>query len=593
MTAHFMGSDAAGATFGGRNLLMSFVNIFLYLIVIASIIAFTSYAVLSQLSMQYRAETTILIAPADSRSGANVTTNPDAGTVSPELLAAQLQLLRSGNLARTVVQSLGLEHRQAFVEALENRSVLSDFLSGIGLKRDPTGIALEERLLETFAARLSVSSYPDAPVIAVGFTSGDPQLAADVANAVAAEYIALHHAARGDAAEEATSWLEAEIDNLRHSIAALESKAEAYRAGIGQLSSAASAASGLARKERAEAQLGAELREIEGEAARQRDLLYGYESRYRDALARRQNGSLPADARILSPASAPTEPSFPRKGPITAMLGVLALAIMAMFVVVRRLARRRQPGGLAQIPLPEVADSGLTEPKARWFDDRGVRRIMPAPTLVDREVGGPISDSTTAVVRRLIRDAAGRIMVVTIGTPLGKRRPLAAVALARALARADRRPVLIDLHDDRADSLSMGEGADLPGFSDLLAGDASFGQVIFRDRKSRVHFIPAGQRMPHRQDLADERVELLVNALDHTYDHVVFDVGADMAGAIGPGCGAAVVASEFPGDDPRVALAVKQLRVHSKGPVVVFTIGPETADAISIGGENAAGGKAA
>ena len=30
--------------------------------------------------------------------------------------------------------------------------------------------------------------------------------------------------------------------------------------------------------------------------------------------------------------------------------------------------------------------------------------------------------------------------------------------------------------------------------TDLYAGDASFAQVIFRDRKSRAHFIPAGRK---------------------------------------------------------------------------------------------------
>jgi succinoglycan biosynthesis transport protein ExoP len=181
-------------------------------------------------------------------------------------------------------------------------------------------------------------------------------------------------------------------------------------------------------------------------------------------------------------------------------------------------------------------------------------------------------------------------MVVTAGGEVGKRRPLAAVALARALARANRRPLLIDLRDDGADSRSMGEGADLPGFSDLLAGTASFGQVIFRDRQSRVHFIPAGQCPLSGEELADKRVGMLVSALDHTYDHVVFDVGGDVEEAIGPGCEAAVIATEFEDGDPRLALAIKRVRAHSNVPVVILRAGPEAASAATVA---AAGGKAA
>ena len=95
-------------------------------------------------------------------------------------------------------------------------------------------------------------------------------------------------------------------------------------------------------------------------------------------------------------------------------------------------------------------------------------------------------------------------MTLAEGTD-GDGRPLAAVALARALARTDARVVLVDFRGDGADAASMGEGADLPGFSDLFDGEASFAQVIFRDRNSRVHFIPSG-RKPLTPELAsDER----------------------------------------------------------------------------------------
>jgi MinD-like ATPase involved in chromosome partitioning or flagellar assembly len=207
--------------------------------------------------------------------------------------------------------------------------------------------------------------------------------------------------------------------------------------------------------------------------------------------------------------------------------------------------------------------------------------MPPMPTFADTAAGGGIGDSVAMVAERLISMRSKRVMVVTTGDEVGDCRPLAAVALARALGRADRRPVLIDLRDDDADSLSMGDASGLRGFSDLFAGVASFGQVIFRDRKSRVHFIPAGLRRFSRQDLADERVALLVNALDHTYDHVVFDVAGDFLEAIGSECDAAVVATEFDRDDPRTVHLIELVRVHSQARIVVCRIDPVEAGEMS------------
>jgi MinD-like ATPase involved in chromosome partitioning or flagellar assembly len=250
---------------------------------------------------------------------------------------------------------------------------------------------------------------------------------------------------------------------------------------------------------------------------------------------------------------------------------------------------------LVSVPLPEVVGvRSVRVAAARWGDDGGVRRILPAmPTFADSERERPIRDSVAHLALRLISERAKRIMVVTVGGEVGKCRPLAAVALARALARADRRPVLIDLRDDGADSLSMGETADLPGFSDLLAGEASFGQVIFRDRQSRVHFIPAGRQRRPGQDLADEPIGLLVTALDHTYDHVVLDVAGDVVTAIAAECDVAVVATAFDRDDLRTASLVQRVQAHSQAKVVVFRVVAQARDRPDVAVEKATGDEAA
>jgi Mrp family chromosome partitioning ATPase len=153
-------------------------------------------------------------------------------------------------------------------------------------------------------------------------------------------------------------------------------------------------------------------------------------------------------------------------------------------------------------------------------------------------------------------------------------RPLAAVALARALAGRDRSVVLVDLRDDGADDLAMGEAADLPGFADLLAGEVSFAQVIFRDRRSRAHFIPAGTDSIDPEALAGERLATLLAALDHTYDHIVLDCPDDAIPQIAPGADAALVASEYGSADPRTLRAVARVAKASAARIFHLQIDP-------------------
>ena len=193
MTAQFK-LRSGSAIDDGRARIASLVKKLLYVSVITAISVGSCYVVLSRLSPQYQAETTILIDSGDSRFG----------RISEELVAAQLQLLRSRDLARTVTDSLGLGRRPSIGSPLGDGSIVSDFLTGVGLQRDPTRIAPEERMLDLFAAHLSVSAANRAPVIAVAFTSRDPQLAADVVNAVAAEYIDLQQQASRTRSAEST-----------------------------------------------------------------------------------------------------------------------------------------------------------------------------------------------------------------------------------------------------------------------------------------------------------------------------------------------------------------------------------------------------
>ena len=92
-------------------------------------------------------------------------------------------------------------------------------------------------------------------------------------------------------------------------------------------------------KSQASGQSGAEikLRALEREAKANRDLLESYLARYRDAQARHDMSSVPANATIVSQAHASSKPSFPKIGPITLLVTAATALLAIAFVLAREL----------------------------------------------------------------------------------------------------------------------------------------------------------------------------------------------------------------------------------------------------------------
>ena len=356
--------------------------------------------------------------------------------------------------------------------------------------------------------------------------------------------------------------IDAELRAVAERIAGdLESAAEQDRAQADELgrrlvaAAAATAAS-------------AELARIEQEIA-------GYGERLDAALRKqdelKQRGVLPGDVQLLSRATVPATPDWPDVLTLTGLAFIAALILGAILVIVRDLASGR---ARRRVPFEPLADLDLPPPAAARFrrveDDDVPRAMQDEPTLAPlmEEAGwslGAVADSI----------AGRRRVVVTLAEESdGDGRPLAAVALARALAGRDRSVVLLDLRDDGADSLAMGEAADLPGFADLLAGEVSFAQVIFRDRRSRAHFIPSGAVPIEPGALAGERLATLIAALDHTYDHIVLDCPDEAIPLLAPGADAALVASEYGSADPRTVRAVSRVAKVSAARIFHLKVDP-------------------
>lgn len=276
------------------------------------------------------------------------------------------------------------------------------------------------------------------------------------------------------------------------------------------------------------------LRDLERAARLLKDQLETETAKYQEALARERVKATPADARIIQRALAPQLPSFPKKLPVTAFATLAALILSIGAVIAGELLTGRARVATPVAPEPPVKE---TESElARIVAEETI--VAPeAPTVPTAEPeAGPIEARTDAgaeAVRRIDSARAVQSCVKVLVTPCEKEGKPAetVVALARNLSRRGRTLLAAADRDATAfDVLVFSPDGPPLGMSDLAAGVADFAQVIHRDIGSRLHVLPAGvARGEERYDLA-----LIVTALAHTYDFLVFAASAEQALRLAP-----------------------------------------------------------
>jgi polysaccharide biosynthesis transport protein len=191
-----------------------------------------AFAAVNLITPKYKSEARVLI---ETRE--NVFFRPDAEraiergtTVDQEAVTSQVQLILSRDLAREVIRKLKLGELPELDPVLAGPILWRTLLSLTGIVKDPMDMTPEERVFKSYYERLAAFQVEKSRVIAIEFESRDPELAAQVANAVAEGYLVLQQAAKQEQTRAAGQWLSGEIDRLRSNVAQAESKVEQYRA---------------------------------------------------------------------------------------------------------------------------------------------------------------------------------------------------------------------------------------------------------------------------------------------------------------------------------------------------------------------------
>ncbi|MFZ3350176.1 MAG: exopolysaccharide transport family protein [Xanthobacteraceae bacterium] len=599
------------------------------------LVAILTLIVVQIIPAKYQSESRVLIEGRD-----NVFLRPDAdkdqfdrNAIDEQTVTSQVQLVLSRDLARSVIAKLKLDKNAEFDPALNGISSIKRILGRLGLTKDPASMTPEERVLDAYYDRLTAFAVDKSNVIVIDFLSQDPQLAANVANAIADEYLVRQRAAKQDQARTAVDWLSGEIQSMQKRVAAAEAKAAAFRGDtnllVGPNDTTLSAqqlgdfnaqiAAARAQKADAEAKskiiremlksgqpiessdvlnselirrlseqrvtllaqlaeqstsLGdrhprikelraqiadldqqirleaartarafendakiatarldalttnfdqlknqaantnernVELRALERDAKAQRDLLESYLAKYREATSRATLNSAPANARVISRASASNIPAFPKKLPSVLIATVATLMLSCGFVLTRE---------LLSVPSRTVATAApRVEPRVAGPEPGpDVAQVIKAPPLIKKGSG-----AVAEVAESLHRAGAARIAVV--GVEPGARTGEIAIKLARSLA-GDGHVLLAGIEPKNSPIAAVSSDPAAKGLAELAAGDASFRDIIDKDVQSSVHVISPGRTPVERITLlSSPRLAPSFDALARTYDYIVVDAG--------------------------------------------------------------------
>jgi uncharacterized protein involved in exopolysaccharide biosynthesis len=215
--------------------------------------------------------------------------------------------------------------------------------------------------------------------------------------------------------------------------------------------------------------------------------------------------AVPAEVAIVSRARPSSERGPPKVGMVTLLAMTATLLLGLALGLTRELLAIARAG-------PRVVATGDGRPAPAAANGWRPARTMPS------------------LARQLIAGATGRTGFRTLVTGEGADSAAGGEAIALALELADRQQqvILLDWSLDGV-GLAFERGVSPTlGMSDVLLGRASFEDVIERLAQSDAHVIAAGSSAAGIAAALDkDRVNMLLDALDDAYDHVVIAGGRD------------------------------------------------------------------
>ena len=347
-----------------------------------------------------------------------------------------------------------------------------------------------------------------------------------------------------------------------------------------------------------------QLRALEREAKAQRDLLESYLAKYREANTRENIEAAPADGRIISRASVSNTPAYPKKLPIVLIATLATLLLTSGAIATGELLRMTSPRGTAAASpeavhdiAPEIVPASPPEPvraptiAAELPVSGHVESYHAAEPMMDEpRADDPRMEVATGIgeieqlADGLVGAGAAARKVTVLGTASSESITLTALTLARLMAQQSK-VVVVDLVASAPMIAAASVDPVAPGLAELMEGEASFAQIITRDRLSRVHLVSAGRPGFDRAQLQSPRLTLAIDALLRVYDHVLLDAGtaSDLPAELLTSQARAIVVPEASMAPDARALMCDQLRAVGFSEVTMLSKPCQASDAVEPG----------
>jgi capsular exopolysaccharide synthesis family protein len=466
---------------------------------------------------------------------------------------SQVEVLKSENLARSVVRTLSLQSDPEF--APSGGFAIQGLIEGIVQAVLGTSQTSKEsdqfaRVVRMFQKNLTIKRTGLTYVVSIDYRSLDPNKAARISNAAAEAYLVGELESKYQSARRANVWLEDRINELKAQAAKAERAVAEYKAK----NDVDTSESRLNEQQLADAssQRRVLLKDLESSAQTYRAL---HEALLQRVTQFTQQQSFPAaEARVVSQASPPLEKSDPKALIALGVASVLGLVGGFGAAFAREYFDRtfrsskqieREVGVECLGILPAIAPAPWRLPKLGQ-DVASGERIIPASMerhrLVVRE---PLSRfAETIRDLKVAADTAdlhrpNKVIGITSARP-HEGKSLVAANLSEMIALSGCKVLLIDCELRNGGLTGQFAPKARGGLLEVVAGRAAVNDFIWRDTITNLHFLPAvkpagGRDQNTKEQLSPaalfQRTQLtpmglkaLLESVQDSYDYVILDL---------------------------------------------------------------------
>jgi capsular exopolysaccharide synthesis family protein len=466
---------------------------------------------------------------------------------------SQVEVLKSENLARSVVRTLSLQSDPEF--APSGGFAIQGLIEGIveavlGTSQTSKESDQFARVVRMFQKNLTIKRTGLTYVVSIDYRSLDPNKAARISNAAAEAYLVGELESKYQSARRANVWLEDRINELKAQAAKAERAVAEYKAK----NDVDTSESRLNEQQLADAssQRRVLLKDLESSAQTYRAL---HEALLQRVTQFTQQQSFPAaEARVVSQASPPLEKSEPKALIALGVASVLGLVGGFGAAFAREYFDRtfrsskqleREVGVECLGILPAIAPARWRLPKWRQDVASGERIISASMGRHRLVVGEPLSRfAETIRDLKVAADTAdlhrpNKVIGITSARP-HEGKSLIAANLSEMIALSGCKVLLIDCELRNGGLTGQFAPKARGGLLEVVAGRAAVNDFIWRDTITNLHFLPAVKPAGGRDQNTEEQLspaalfqrtqltpmglKALLESVQDSYDYVILDL---------------------------------------------------------------------